>query len=186
MTEVAQVAAVVAHDMNDAADENDLSDTEDKEVELTNESVNEKSGETSLQQDQMSHQTNDETSDKTAETQVNGVGHKDTHTAIRKRERSRAVNGTEKENENPDTREDESFSELALKKEVSQRFYIWYASHLDTVCFTCLNKQWQKYYSTETTQVQETSGQKLRAEAERRKRVRDEQVWSHAEGPGGA
>lgn len=131
MTEVAQVAAVVAQDINDFAneDEHDISDAENKEDDVTHEEENvnnkveEKSEKMSRVEDENPRHVNDEGSNETDETHVNGVQHKD-DTAKEKKERSDSVNGvaqdgTTMEDEEPDANEDQTISDLALKKKVS-------------------------------------------------------------------
>ncbi|KAM8745646.1 nexilin isoform 2-T2 [Acanthopagrus schlegelii] len=128
MTEVAQVVAVVAQDINDFAneDEHNISDAENKEDDVTHEEENvnnkveEKSEKTSRVEDEKPRHVNDEGSNETDETHVNGVQHKD-DTAHEKKERSDSVNGvaqdgTTMEDEEPDANEDQTISDLALKK----------------------------------------------------------------------
>ena len=150
MTEVAQVEAVDVLDVEDVFNENDESENEDQEEKLTkeencqtdskddnieqidenNESENEDQEEKINKENSHEDCDNDIHIDKieekatiieSSEPQVNGVEHNDSQAPIRKRERSRAVNGvsksTEKENQDPDTNEDE-MSELTMKKEV--------------------------------------------------------------------
>ncbi|XP_051233421.1 nexilin isoform X3 [Dicentrarchus labrax] len=122
MTEVAQVAAVVAHDMDDVTneDEHNVSDAENKEDDMTHEedvvneddAAEEKSEETSHMEDKKICSGNDEETDKG---HMNGVEHKEED------DRSDAVNGVEqdgvtKEDAQPDTNEDQDISDLALKK----------------------------------------------------------------------
>lgn len=132
MTEVAQVAAVVAQDIDDFAneDEHNISDAEHKEDDMTHEEeddedkeVEEKSEETSRVEDKEPRHANDEGSNETDETHVNGVEHKD-DTANEKEEGSDTVNGVAQdgktmEDEEPDANEDQTISDLALKKKVS-------------------------------------------------------------------
>uniref|UniRef100_A0A8C4EBD9 Nexilin n=1 Tax=Dicentrarchus labrax TaxID=13489 RepID=A0A8C4EBD9_DICLA len=108
MTEVAQVAAVVAHDMDDVTneDEHNVSDAENKEDDMTHEedvvneddAAEEKSEETSHMEDKKICSGNDEETDKG---HMNGVEHKEED------DRSDAVNGVE---------QDGDISDLALKK----------------------------------------------------------------------
>lgn len=133
MTEVAQVAAVVAQDIDDFAneDEHNISDAENKEDDVTQEEedvnedkeVEEKSEKTSRMEDKEPRHANDEGSNETDETHVNGVEHKE-DTANEKEERSDTVNGVAQdgktmEDEEPDANEDQTISDLALKKKVS-------------------------------------------------------------------
>ncbi|XP_070765341.1 nexilin [Enoplosus armatus] len=125
MTEVAQVAAVVARDMDDVTNEDALnvSDAENKEDDVTCEEddavVNEdkeKSEKTHVADEKLCH-TDDEASN---ETHMNGV--EENHTAEEKNERSEGVNGVaqdteKKEDDQPDTNEDQNISDVTFKKE---------------------------------------------------------------------
>ncbi|XP_068563484.1 nexilin isoform X2 [Cebidichthys violaceus] len=133
MTEVAQVAAVVAHDIDDVTNESELnmSDAENKEDDATHEeddlavdednAAEEKKEETSQIEDKEPCNINDEESNETDKTRMNGVNHKE-NTANEKNESSEAVNGVEqgtetKKDADPDTHKDQHISDLTLKKE---------------------------------------------------------------------
>ena len=140
MTEVAQVVAAVAHDVDDVENENEhkMSDAENKEDDVTHEeedvAVNEKdaaeeeSEKTSHTEDKKPCQKTDEGSNEADKTYMNGVEHKEDDTADDdKNEKSAAVNGVEKDTENkenaePDINDDPNISELELKKEVRQEY----------------------------------------------------------------
>ncbi|XP_010730745.3 nexilin isoform X2 [Larimichthys crocea] len=115
MTEVAQVAAVVAHDMDDVTneDEHSMSDAENKENDKTHEEddVNEDSAE---EEESEKTSPKEDESEETDKTRMNGVGHKRNDTANEKDEKSEAVNGVAQDTE---TKEDQSISDLAFKKE---------------------------------------------------------------------
>uniref|UniRef100_UPI0037E7966D nexilin isoform X2 n=1 Tax=Semicossyphus pulcher TaxID=241346 RepID=UPI0037E7966D len=126
MTEVAQVAAV---DIDDVTSENEhnMSDTENKEDDYTHEEDDEEvceddGAEEKIEEGKSCH-SKDEADDETDNTHVNGVEDKENNTADEKHERSESVNGdaqhTEKEKEDaePDTNQDQSISDFALKKE---------------------------------------------------------------------
>ncbi|XP_070817256.1 nexilin isoform X2 [Chaetodon trifascialis] len=119
MTEVAQVAAVVAHDMDDVTneDENNMSDAENK-----GDDVNEESEETSRTEDEKLCHVNDDASKETEKTCMNGVRYKESKHKEDEDEGSEAVNGVAQDAETkgdakPDTNEDENISDLTLKKE---------------------------------------------------------------------
>ncbi|GLD50107.1 nexilin-like protein [Lates japonicus] len=122
MTEVAQVADVVAHNMDDVTSENEhsLSDAENKEDDTAvdkDDVAEEKSEKTSRKEEK-----NDEESNETDMPHVNGVEHKDNNTANEKKERSEAVNGVAEDGEtkkhpHPDTNEEQNMSDVALKKD---------------------------------------------------------------------
>uniref|UniRef100_A0A4W6FF80 Nexilin (F actin binding protein) n=1 Tax=Lates calcarifer TaxID=8187 RepID=A0A4W6FF80_LATCA len=122
MTEVAQVADVVAHNMDDVTSENEhsLSDAENKEDDTAvdkDDVPEEKSEKTSCKEEK-----NDEESNETGVPHVNGVEHKDNNTANEKKERSKAVNGVTEDGEtkkhpHPDTNEEQNISDVALKKD---------------------------------------------------------------------
>ncbi|KAM6938783.1 nexilin isoform 1-T1 [Lycodopsis pacificus] len=124
MTEVAQVAAVVAHDIDDVTNDSDLnaSDAENKEDDTTHEE-----DDVALDEDNAAEEKNEETSqideesNETDKTRMNGVNHKE-NTADEENESSEAVNGVEqdtetKEDADPDTHTDQSISDVALKTE---------------------------------------------------------------------
>uniref|UniRef100_A0A8C3AYC9 Nexilin n=1 Tax=Cyclopterus lumpus TaxID=8103 RepID=A0A8C3AYC9_CYCLU len=130
MTEVAQVAAVVAHDMDDVTNESELN-MSDREEDTTQEeddvavdddnAAEEKSEKTSQIEDKEPCDMNDEESGETDKTLVNGVNHEE-NTAEEKNECSEAVNGEEedtetKEDADDDINEDQTISEVTLKKE---------------------------------------------------------------------
>ncbi|XP_029284734.1 nexilin isoform X2 [Cottoperca gobio] len=134
MTEVAQVAAVVAHDMDDVTNESELnmSDVENKEDDTTHEEDDavadeddtavEKSEETSLTEDKEPCDMNEEESNETDKTHMNGVDLKENDTTDENNESSETVNGVEQDTETKeeaelDTNEDPNVSELTLKKE---------------------------------------------------------------------
>ncbi|XP_019936548.2 nexilin isoform X3 [Paralichthys olivaceus] len=126
MTEVAQVAAVVAHDMDNVTNENEhsISDAENKEDDVTHEeeeedvAINEdddtekKSEGTSQEEDKKPHHTNDTETDKP---QVNGVEHKEKDSDDKTN--GEAMDGEEREDAQSDTNEDQNMSDLALKRE---------------------------------------------------------------------
>ncbi|XP_044056170.1 nexilin isoform X2 [Siniperca chuatsi] len=126
MTEVAQVAAVVARDMNDVKneDEHNMSDAENKEDDVVvneDNAAEEKSEKTSHTDEKPCHM-DDEASSETDKTHVNGVEHKENDIADEKNERSEAVNGLaqdteKKEDDHPDTNKDQNISDVTLKKE---------------------------------------------------------------------
>lgn len=150
MTEVAQVAVVVAHDVDDVTNENEhsVSDAENKEDDMTHEeddaAVNEdddtgeESEKTLHKEDKEPCHMNDEESNETDKPHMNGVEHKEDETADKKSERSEAVNGVARDREKeedaqPETNEDQNMSDLALKKEVRQKFKI--RNIIFTTCF---------------------------------------------------
>ncbi|KAK9519344.1 hypothetical protein VZT92_022080 [Zoarces viviparus] len=125
MTEVAQVAAVVAHDTDDVTNDSELnvSDAENEEDDTTHEEDDVALDEDNAaeEQDKEPCHINDEESNETDKTRMNGVNHKD-NTADEENESSEAVDGVEqdtetKEDADPDTHKDQSISEVALKKE---------------------------------------------------------------------
>ncbi|XP_068447289.1 nexilin isoform X2 [Clinocottus analis] len=133
MTEVAQVAAVVAHDMDDVTNESELnmSDVENKDEDTTQEEDDvavdednadeEKSEKTSQREDKELCDMNDEESSETDKTRVNGVNLEE-NAADEKNKSSEAVTGAvvdtqTKEDAGDDRTEDQGVSELALKKE---------------------------------------------------------------------
>lgn len=128
MTEVAQVAAAVAHNMDDVTNENvcDLTHGKDDEAINEDDTAEKKTEKTSHREDKKHCKKNDKGS-KADKTHVNGVEHKEKHTD-KKNDGSEAVNGeeqdTEKEGAESDTNEDQNISDLAMKKEVSQKFKI--------------------------------------------------------------
>ncbi|CAB1444713.1 unnamed protein product [Pleuronectes platessa] len=133
MTEVAQVAVAVAHDMDDVTNENELSmgDAENKEDDVTHEEdgdeeeedvaldegddTEKKSEETSQEEDKKACHTNDEDGTETDKPHVNGVEHKEKDTDDKTN--GEATDDEEKEDAHSDTNEDRNMSELALKKE---------------------------------------------------------------------
>lgn len=136
MTEVAQVATVVAHDVDDVTneDEHSMSDAENKEDDMTHEEEDvvaneddaaeeEKSEETSHAEDGEPRHVNDGASHETDKAHLNGVEHKE-----QKEESSEAVNGVEqdaeKKEDEPDTNENQNISDFSLKKQVSEEFKI--------------------------------------------------------------
>lgn len=143
MTEVAQVAAVVAHDMDDVTneDEHSMSDAENKENDKTHEEddVNEDSAE---EEESEKTSPKEDESEETDKTRMNGVGHKENDTANEKDEKSEAVNGVAQDTE---TKEDQSISDLAFKKEVSEEFKIinseisWILPFKGTIYLRCTN-----------------------------------------------
>lgn len=132
MTEVAQVAAVVAHDMDDVTNESELNmsdkeedTTQDEDDVAVDNAAEEKSQKkTSQTKDKESFDMNDEEGGETDKTHVNGVNHKE-NTADEKNGRPEAVDGEEedtetKEDADNDINEDQSMSEVMLRKEVSE------------------------------------------------------------------
>ncbi|XP_074491366.1 nexilin isoform X2 [Sebastes fasciatus] len=132
MTEVAQVAAIVALDMDDVTN---MSDAENKEEDTTHEeddvavdeeddAAEEKSVETSHVEDEESrHMDEGESNETEKKTRMNGVDHEEEDDS--KMKSSETVNGVKqdtetKEDEELDTNEDQSMSDMsdmALKKE---------------------------------------------------------------------
>ncbi|KAF7668350.1 hypothetical protein LDENG_00020520 [Lucifuga dentata] len=137
MTEVAQVTAVVAHDINDFANENEenTSDMENQEDDMANEEddviLNEdevakkECVEASHTEDKNTSNMNNEASNETDKTQVNGMKHKEKDTAIEKKKETQAVNGitadTKKDDPpldtNQDPNQDQNVSDVTMKKE---------------------------------------------------------------------
>ncbi|TNN89366.1 Nexilin [Liparis tanakae] len=129
MTEVAQVAAVVAHDMDDVPNESELN-MSDKEEDTTQEeddvAVDNAAEEkclkkTSQTEDKEPCDMNDEEGGETDKTHVNGVNHEE-NTSDEKNESPEAVDGEEedtetKEDADDDINEDQSMSEVTLRKE---------------------------------------------------------------------
>lgn len=123
MTEVAQVAAVVGHDVDDVTNESELntSDAENKEedgaeVDGDDAEAEEGSEDASRPEDKEPLNADGEESNQADESRVNGVNHE---------ENSEALSGGEqdtetKEDEDADAREGLSISDLQLKKEVSE------------------------------------------------------------------
>lgn len=110
MTEVAQVAAGVAHDMDDITneDEYNMSDAENRDDDVTDENDENEAPKESCR-------TNDEAGGKR---RTNGVTHKDP--VSKKDRRSKAVNGIA-EDAKTNADEEQNSSDLALKKEVSDK-----------------------------------------------------------------
>ncbi|KAM9357556.1 nexilin isoform 2-T2 [Symphorus nematophorus] len=131
MTEVAQVGAIVAHDMEDVfnEEEQNMSDAENKEDDVIHQedAAEDKSEKMSNMEDKKPSDMNDEASNETDKTHMNGVEHKENNSENEtKDERSEAVNGVAqdgktKTDEQPDTNEDQNTSDLALKKEKLMR-----------------------------------------------------------------
>nr|XP_046248186.1 nexilin isoform X2 [Scatophagus argus] len=125
MTEVAQVAAVEAHDMDDVTneDEHSMSDAENKEDDITHKEEdldkdNAAEEKNKMREDEKPCHKNDAKSNKTDETHINGVEDKESS----KEQRSEAVNGVPQDTEtNKDAQsnpnEDQNISDLVLKKE---------------------------------------------------------------------
>lgn len=124
MTEVAQVAAVIDHDMDDLA----ASDGENKENEAMNveednaeeeapEALEEKTGKTP-------HTVDEDGSNHTETTQTNGMKEE---SDVKKDQTPKAVNGVAKDAETKqetqlETNEDSNMSEFELKKEARKVF----------------------------------------------------------------
>lgn len=128
MTEVAQVAAVVDHDMDDVTNEDEhcVSDGENKENDVPN--AKEDADEDDGSKEKTVH---DDESIKTDTAQKNVV--KD-----EKDKAPKAVNGVTKKTETeqktqPNTNEDSDISDLALKKEASDEFMVI----SDQICCIC-------------------------------------------------
>lgn len=143
MTEVAQVAAIAGHDMEDVVneDEHDMSGTENKDDEdVTVQDPEDSAEKMSHEVKEESCPTNDTTSDETDKAQVNGVEHKTNGTMDEDHIQSEAVNGvTEKKEEDTqleDKNEDLNISDVALKKEVRQKMEKTLASYLN-LCRRC-------------------------------------------------
>uniref|UniRef100_A0A7N6AWV6 Nexilin n=1 Tax=Anabas testudineus TaxID=64144 RepID=A0A7N6AWV6_ANATE len=118
MAEVAQVAAAVAHNMDDVTDENvpDVAHEEDDVATNEGDAAERKTEKRSRSVDKKHLEKKDD------KTHVNGVEHKDKSTASKTSDESEAVNGvaqdTEKEHEEEDdTNEDQNISDLKIKKE---------------------------------------------------------------------
>ncbi|XP_035503872.1 nexilin isoform X2 [Scophthalmus maximus] len=123
MTEVAQVAAVVAHDMDNVTNENEhsTSDAENKDDNVTQEeddvAVNEdddaeETSEKSPQkEDEEPCHTNDDESNETDKPRVNGVEHEENEKKVV------AQDGEKKDDAQPDTNEEQNVSDVILKKE---------------------------------------------------------------------
>ncbi|XP_072245576.1 nexilin isoform X2 [Leuresthes tenuis] len=146
MTEVAQVTALQAHDMEDVTNvnEHNMSSEKDKEDDVTHEEddvtheeddvtheeddvtheeddVTHEEDDTTLQrEDTKSHHMTDKTSDETEKAHANGLEDKENGTGNEKDDRPEAVNGVStKEEEDPEleTNDTQNISDLALKKE---------------------------------------------------------------------
>lgn len=121
MTEVAQVAAVIDHDMDDLV----VSDEENKENEIMKEKEDHAEKEGSEEETEKTPHTVDEDgSNQTETTQTNGVNEESDE---KKDQTPKAVNGVEKDAETkqetqPETNEDSNMSEFALKKEARKVF----------------------------------------------------------------
>lgn len=122
MTEVAQVAAGVDHDMDGITneDEHNMSDAENKDDDVTHEKDENNASEE--KHENMSHMEeeepccmNDEASSKTDKRSANGVTHKDT--VPEEDERSKAVNGVAQDAKT-NANEEQNISDVTLKKEV--------------------------------------------------------------------
>ncbi|AWP10921.1 putative nexilin [Scophthalmus maximus] len=123
MTEVAQVAAVVAHDMDNVTNENEhsTSDAENKDDNVTQEeddvAVNEdddaeETSEKSPQkEDEEPCHTNDDESNETDKPRVNGVEHEENEKKVV------AQDGEKKDDAQPDTNEEQNVTDVILKKE---------------------------------------------------------------------
>lgn len=124
MTEVAQVAAVIDHDMDDLS----ASDGENKENEVMNEEEDhaEEEEPEALEEEteKTPHTVDEDGSNQTETTQTNGVN-EESH--VKKDPTPKAVNGVAKDAEakqdtQPETNEDSNVSEFALKKEARKVF----------------------------------------------------------------
>lgn len=127
MTEVAQVAAVVAHDMDNVTNENEhsTSDAENKDDNVTQEeddvAVNEdddaeETSEKSPQkEDEEPCHTNDDESNETDKPRVNGVEHEENEKKVV------AQDGEKKDDAQPDTNEEQNVTDVILKKEVREK-----------------------------------------------------------------
>lgn len=160
MTEVAQVAAVVDHDMDDVTseDEHNMSDAENKEEDITYEEDDVHENNASEEKNEKTRKrmeegkpccVNDEASNKTEKTHRNGVKQKENDNESD--ERSEAVNGVAqdaetKEDAQPNTNEDQNISDVSLKKEASEEFKIisdkisWILSFTGTIYPCCSSK----------------------------------------------
>uniref|UniRef100_A0A3Q3R3S2 Nexilin n=1 Tax=Monopterus albus TaxID=43700 RepID=A0A3Q3R3S2_MONAL len=122
MTEVAQVSAAVAHNIDGVTNKNkhSMGDTENKEDVAVNKgkTAEEKTEKKSYRGDKKPRQMNDEA---TNDTRLKHVEHKKSITASKKTDRSEPVNGvaqdTEKKVVQPHANEDQNMSDVALKKE---------------------------------------------------------------------
>lgn len=178
MTEVAQVAAGVAHDMDDITneDEHNMSDAENRDDDVTNESDEDDASKE--EHEKMSHMeeeepccVNDKASSETDKRSRNGVTHKDT--ISEEDGRSKAVNGVAQDAK---ADEEQNISDLALKKEVSEACML-----IDKISSVMsLTEITSNFYiiflSTETPQIPKAGGQKLRAKAEQGQGRCDKQV----------
>lgn len=129
MTEVAQVAALLANDLDDIANEEErsTSDTENKDDDLThdadeaNEDNVEEKEEESDKKSHVDEEKESKADNEAEETSVNGVEHEDNKSE--KDESSKAVNGLEKEAQTKNDEEcdaNKDMSDVLVKKEVSE------------------------------------------------------------------
>lgn len=197
MTEVAQVAAVVAHDNMDNItneDEHTVSDEENHEDDKTHEEDDVNEDDAAEEKSDMKSNTKER--NETEKTEMNGVKHEENNNE--KDGGSEAVNGIEKDadekqKEQPDTSEDQNISDVAMKKEVSDKFKVisdertWMLPFIEIINLCCIEIMYLlSHWTTETLPIQKAGGKKLRAKAKQRQRGCDEQIWGHAEGQGGA
>lgn len=150
MTEVAQVAAVADHDMDDVTNEDEhcVSDGENKENDVP--SAKEDADEDDGSKEKTLH---DDESIKTDTRQRNDAKEE-------KDKASKAVNGVTKKTKTeqktqPDTNEDSNISDLALKKEASDEFMaisdkIWRICALHRNCFTCCFTSFRNFSGPES------------------------------------
>lgn len=186
MTEVAQVAAVVDHDMDNGMneDEHSMSDAENKDDDMTyeredvneNNACEEKSEKLSHKEEDKACSVKDKAINKTEKTHTENVKQKEND----KRERDESVaQDAEKKDAQPNTNEEQDMSDLSLKKEASEESnmlshetnYI-HRHHLPLL----LKPFYMISPSTETPPIPKASGQKLRAKAEQREGRCDKQV----------
>lgn len=184
MTEVAQVVAVIDHDMDDLA----VSDGENKENETINvkEDHAEKEG-SEEETEKTPHTVDDDGSNHTETTQTNGVKEESDE---RKDQTPKAVNGVakdteEKQDSQPETNEDLNMSEFDLKKE-ARKVFVAISDKVVCALPTIEIMPFLLYLLSETFEIQKASGQKLRSQDEQGEGGRVGQVWGDAESPGGA
>lgn len=174
MTEVAQLATVIDHDMDDLT----ASDGENKENELTNEEEEE-------EEDQAEEEVSEGSEEKTEKTPhtIDGDGNSQTKTTQtngvkedsdeKKDMTPEAVNGVAKDTQTKqdtqtETNEDSNMSEFDLKKEVHKVLMAKISKNSKRCNILCL--------LLETNEIPKASGQKLRSQDEQGKGGRVGQV----------
>ncbi|KAF3690884.1 Nexilin F-actin-binding protein Nelin [Channa argus] len=120
MTDVAQVAAAVAHNMEDITNKNEHSITHKKENVAVDEKAEVKTERTQHRDDKKPCQMKNK-ENKIDKTCTKGVEHKESDKTNMENDESKTVNGMEKDTEKecaqPDTNEEENISDFAFKKE---------------------------------------------------------------------